>query len=254
MSKNLRFGWVAHDAILACMLAKRGFTGPVRVVEGDSGLRQVVLQGDMDLECSTDFSGWRILKTRYKTLAANGTSHGHIFATLAIVKEQNLKPEDIASVKIKTTLRESLHTTTPAKKYPRNAESADHGAFYMNAFAIKERSFGPESIEPENFTDPVILDLIEKITVEPDLSMVGREGGISVITTKDGRRFEKRIEVPHGRGDDPLTDVELEEKFREMATKHMSKEHIQKIFDTVWNAERLDDISKLTKLMVFQSR
>ena len=37
MAKNIRFGWAAHDAILACMLAKRGFTGPVRVIESDTG-------------------------------------------------------------------------------------------------------------------------------------------------------------------------------------------------------------------------
>ena len=49
MTKNLRFGFVAYHAVLACMLAKRGFTGPVRVIEGDAGFRQVVLDGDMDL-------------------------------------------------------------------------------------------------------------------------------------------------------------------------------------------------------------
>ena len=103
------------------------------------------------------------------SLPANATTHGHVFATLAIVKEQDLKPEDIAAVHISAPIRESRHTTTPAKKYPRNAESADHSAFYANALAIKERAFGPDSIEPEKFTDPVVLDLIEKITSIPGL-------------------------------------------------------------------------------------
>ena len=197
MFKNLRFGMVAYNAILACMLAKKGFTGPVRIVEGDSGLRQVVLQGDMDSERLTDFSGWRILHTRHKALCANANSHGHIFATLAIVKEHDLKPEDIAVVRIKAGLRESRHTTTPAKKYPRNAESADHSAFYANAIAIKERAFGPESIKPEKFTDPVVLDLIEKIAVEADSSMPTHGyQGISEITTKDGRRFRSALTFP----------------------------------------------------------
>jgi 2-methylcitrate dehydratase PrpD len=157
-------------------------------------------------------------------------------------------------VRIKTTVREAAHTSTPAKKYPRNAESADHSTFYANAFAIKERSFGPESIEPKNFTDPVILDLIEKITIEVDPSMTRGREGMSVITTKDGRQFEKRIDTPHGFGDDPLTDGELEDKFRDMASKYMGAERIQKIFDTVWNADRLDNVNELTRLMVFPSR
>ena len=171
------------------------------------------------------------------------------------VKEQDLKPEDIASVRIKAGLRECRHTTTTVKKYPRNAESADHSAFYANAIAIKERSFGPESIMPEKFTDPIVLDLIEKITVEPDPTMPERGyQGISEITTKDGRRFQKRVDTPHGFGDDPLSDGELEDKFREMAAKYMGEKQIKEIFSSVWNVERLDDMRKLTALMVFQSR
>ena len=77
---------------------------------------------------------------------------------------------------------------------------------------------------------------------------------MTVITTKDGRRFDKRIDNPHGFGDDPLSDGELEDKFRGMASKYMREKQIQKIFDTVWNAERLSDVSELTKLMVFASR
>ncbi|MFC2066423.1 MmgE/PrpD family protein [Chloroflexota bacterium] len=253
MNKNLRFGWVTYNAILSCMLAKKGFTGPVRIVEGDAGLREVVFQGEIDLEHLVDFSGWRILKTMYKYLCTNASTHGHIYATLAIVKEHDLKPEDIKTVRILASHREANHTTTPAKKYPINAESADHSAFYGNAIAIKERHFGPKSFAPEKFTDPVVLDLIEKITVEVDPSFPrAARGGASEITTKDGRKFYKRIDTPHGFDDDPLTDRELEEKFTEMAEEYMTEKHIKQIFDTVWNLEKLNDISKLTKLMIFK--
>ena len=255
MTKNLRFGFVACDAVLACMLAKKGFTGPLRIVEGDKGFREVILHGEMDFERLVDFSGWRILNTRHKTLCVNGTSHGSVLATLALVEEHDLKPEDIEAVHIKCGPREYRHTTTFAKKYPRNAESADHSPFYGSAIAIKERAVGPEQFEPEKFTDPVVLDLIERITVEPDHSIPdGSYQGIAEIITKDGRRFQKRVETPHGFGDDPLTDGELEDKFRNMAKKYMGKEQIQKIFDTVWNVTNLDDISKLTALMVFPPR
>ena len=253
MGKNLRFCLVAYQAILACILAKKGFTGPIRVVEGDSGLRQAVYRGEMDTERLIEFSGWRILKTRHKVLCTNGTNMATVLATLAIVRDNNLKPEDILSVRIRTTPKQAAHTLYLGKKYPRNAESADHSTFYASAFAIKERSFGPESTRPEYFTDPVILDLIEKITVEADPSL-SRYKAISEITTKSGKQFEKRIDTPHGLGDDPLTDRELEQKFTNMAIKYMDEKQIKKIFDTIWNAEKLDDINKLTTLMIFASR
>ena len=255
MAKNLRFGWVVHDAILSCMMAEEGFTGPLRIVEGDSGFSQVLLQGQMDLERLFDFSGWRILNTRHKSLCLNVSTQGHVYATIAIVKENDLKPEDIASVRIKACLRDVKHTASLAKKYPRNAETADHSGYYANAFAIKHRSFGPEAFAPENFTDPVIEELTEKITIEvdptlPDSSLTGT----SEIITRDGRRFQKRVDTPHGQGDDPLTDRELEDKFSSMAEKRMGKAQIAKIFDTIWNFEKKADVHELTKLMVFAGK
>lgn len=192
------------------------------------------------------------MDTRFKYICANLTTHGHVLATIDIVKENDLKFEDIASIHIRAGLREARHTTSPPKKYPRNAESADHSAFYANAIAVKERSFGPESIRPEKFTDPVVLDLIEKITIEadPELPENGYSG-ISEVTTKDGRRFKKRVDTPHGMGDDPLSDDELEDKFKEMAIKYMSKGQVKKIFETVWNLEKVEEISELMNLMVF---
>ena len=251
MTKNLRFGFGSYHAILSCVFAKNGFTGPVRVVEGDWGVRDVIFQEDMDLERMVDFSGWEILETKHKYTCLNSGSIGHVLATIAIVKEHDLKPEDIASVRIKATLWEASHTTALAKKYPRNAETADHSAYWANAIAIKDRVIKPESFEPDKYTDPVVLDLIEKIKVEYDpelLPIYGRQA-ISEITTKDGRQFKKRVDNPHGFGDDPLSDQEIEDKFREMATKYMCEEQIRKIFDTVWNIESLANMTGLAKLM-----
>jgi 2-methylcitrate dehydratase len=253
MSKNLRFGFVCHDAILSCILAKYGFTGPVRVIEGQNGFGQTLLKNEMDIERFVDFSGWRIMDTRFKIYSMCGGVIGSVAATIDIVKENDLKPDDIASVKITVSPHNVRHMTCLAKKYPRNAESADHSIFYANAAAIKERAFGVDSFEPEKFTDPVILDLIEKMKVVGEASMPGYGfRGASEIVTKDSRRFFKEVDNPHGTGNDPLSDRDLEEKFRDMADKYISKEQIQKIFDAVWNLEKLDNMSELAGLMVFR--
>ena len=81
MAKNLRFGQITRDAIVACMLAKEGLTGPLRVVEGDGGYRDGILRGDLDLAALTNFDGWKIRDTRYKRLCANGSTQGYLHAT-----------------------------------------------------------------------------------------------------------------------------------------------------------------------------
>jgi len=250
MAKNLRFGWVAHDAIIACLLAREGFTGPVRVIESETGIRNVIAGGEMDLEHLIDFSGWRIRDVKFKAMPANFTTHGHVLATLGIVKEHDLKPEDIAAVRITASMHEAKHTTTPAKKYPRNAESADHSAFYANALAIKERAFGPSSIEPHKFTDPVVLDLIERITITGDPAM-GRYQGASEILTRDGRRFKNRVDAIPGMPENPMSDPQLEAKFTDMASRHMDDNQIRRLIDRCWNLEQVDDVGELLSLMIF---
>jgi 2-methylcitrate dehydratase len=250
MAKNVTFGFGAYQAILACLLARRGFTGPVRVVEGDSGIRHTMLQGEMDLERLVDFSGWRILRTWHKTPRANPTLFWHASATLDLVTEHDLRPEAIAAVKITTNPRVWNHTTPLAKRYPRSPESANHSAFFANAIAIKERSLGPASFGPEKLRDPVVLALIERITVEADPGLP-RYAGASEITTKDGRRLRKATGTPHGVIEDPLTDRELEEKFREMARGALSEKQAAELIRMVWSVERVADMRDLSALMVF---
>lgn len=248
MSKNLRYGWSSYNAVLACMLAKEGFTGPMRVVEGQHGIKEILYNNNLSLEELLDFSGWHILEMRHKALPLCAIITGHGLAAIDIVNEHKLKPEDIVSVKIRTA-KHLEHTTSMPKKYARNAESADHSHFYAMAVAIKEGKIAIESFEPDKFDDPVILDLIEKISVEIDPSLPVAAGEV-VMNTKNGGSFRKL--VANAFGNDPLTDKQLEAKFRQMALKYMPEKQIKEIFNTIWELEKVNDISKLTAQLVFK--
>ncbi|HWA19576.1 MAG TPA: MmgE/PrpD family protein [Devosia sp.] len=256
MRKNLRFGWTAAYGIVACLLAKKNFTGPVRVIEGEEGIAEVLFGGNYDFEAATDFRGFGIVNTRFKSLAACAALQGAIHATLAVVRENDIKPEDVAQVYIKIGSKNFLRPTIYSK-YPRNAETADHSFYYTNAYAIAHREMGPESAKETHFGDPTILDLMEKIHLSHDpkippykksgalhFSEQGRDGKTEIIL-KDGRSFSKHVVTPHGFGNDPLTDRELEEKFAGMASRYMSFKQIQKIFDTIWSADKLEDMGQL---------
>jgi 2-methylcitrate dehydratase len=251
MAKNLRFGFIAREAILSCMLAQQGMTGPLMVIEGDGGFKGGILRGEMDLQALVDFTGWRMCDTRHKRLCANGSTQGHVHATIAIVIENDLKPSDIETVLVRAGAREARHTTALPKKFPRNAETADHSAYYANAFAIKHRNFGPNSADPIHFTDPDIVDLIERISVvnDPELPPRGREG-ISEVRTKDGRKFVKRCNALV----EPMTDSELENKFNEMALKVMEDSRARAIIDVIWSFETARSVNPLMELLTFPAR
>ena len=101
MTKSLRFPLTAYSGVMAALMAKKGFTGPTRVIEGNKGFIQTVMGGDFNVGELTKFGKrFKILDTMYKSIAADATTHGHITATLELVKEHDIKPEDIAEVKI----------------------------------------------------------------------------------------------------------------------------------------------------------
>jgi len=60
-----------------------------------------------------------------------------------------------------------------------------------------------------------VLQLIDKITLEidPDMDKLPRSG-MSEIVTKDGKTYTARVDYPKGHPKNPMSDHELEVKFR----------------------------------------
>lgn len=256
MTKNIRFPMMAYSGILAAMLAKKGFTGPTTIIEGHDGFVEVIMKGEYDLSKLNNIKGkFAIRETCIKSIIADFSSHGHLTATLNLVKEHDIKPEDVAEVRITTSKRCAEHTGDPVKKYPKNKETADHSSYYLTAIAIIDRQIGPDQFTPEKFQDPKVRELINKVILQGDPELdKARPAGISEIVTKQGGRYRCRVDYPRGHARNPMTDEEIIGKFKSMASKHMKNKQINQIIDTVFGLDKLGDIGKLNRLMVFGSQ
>lgn len=261
MTKNLRFARTSYGGIWSALLARKGYTGPVRVFEGNKGFLQALFAGDFRtdkmLQELADLSQgkgeYKTLKTEYKAFCCDRTTQGHLSATLSIVKEHDLKPKDIEKIWTRATSRDHEHTGDLAKKYPKNKESADHSSYYLTAIVIKDRAIGPAQYTPEKINDPQVRELIDKIVfeAEPELDRF-TAAGIVEITTKKGDKYTARVEYPKGHPNNPMTDSDLEEKFRGMAQPYMSESQMKEITDAVDRVDQLKDIGELVRLMVFR--
>jgi 2-methylcitrate dehydratase len=254
MTKNIRFPRTAYGGVLAAFMAKKGFTGPTRVIEGNKGFIQSVMRGEFDVEKLREPIGrFKILDTMYKSVAADATTHGHVTATLQLVREHDIKPGDVAELRIKAGSRCVEHTGDPVKRYPRNKETADHSSYYLTAIAILDRKVGPGQYTPKKLNDPRVRELIDKVKIEadPDLDRFGR-AGISEIRTKQGATYNVRVEYPRGDPRNPMPDRELEQKFSDMAQKFMTKKQIIKAIDAIYRMDQLNDMGKLVRTVVFK--
>jgi len=253
MSKNLRFGFVAYDAIMSCKLAKIGFTGPPRALEGQYGYGHTILNNIFNPELLyAPIESYHILETSFKPLCVNYTTQSSVQCTIALVKEHNIQAHDIEGIHLIVAEREAYHTTAERKKYPQNGETADHSLFFANALAAVEKDFGPNSFNDEKYNNPLVLDLTERITYEVSQEWSGfSNGGASCITLKNGKVYKKLIDVPHGYFTDPLSDSELETKFAEMAVKNMPSDQIEKLIKAIWNFEDIKEVNDIMPLLVF---
>lgn len=254
MTKNIRFPMMAYSGILAAMLAQKGFTGPTTIIEGHDGFVETIMGGEYDLSKIVPRKGkFAIRETCIKSIIADFSSHGHLTATLNLVKENDIKPEDVAEVRITTSKRCAEHTGDPVKKYPKNKETADHSSYYLTAIAIIDRQIGPDQFSPEKFQDPKVRALIDKVILQgdPNLDKV-RPAGISEITTRQGKKYQCQVDFPRGHARNPMTDEEIMGKFKNMASKYMSDRRMREIIDTVFELDKLDDVGKLNRLVVFE--
>ncbi len=254
MTKNIRFPMMSYAGIMAAMLAGKGFTGPAGMIEGHDGFVHSIMDGEYDVNRLLDFKGkYTIRETCIKSIIADFSSHGHLTATLTLAREHDIKPEDVAEIRITTSKRCAEHTGDPVKKYPKNKETADHSSYYLTAIAIVDRQIGPNQFRQEKYTDPRVLELIGKVVLQGDPSLdKARPAGISEIITKDGKTYRLRVNYPRGHARNPMTDQEVVEKFKDMAAVYMSEERMKRLVEAVFEMDKLDDIGKLLDLMVFK--
>ncbi|HNS13910.1 MAG TPA: MmgE/PrpD family protein [Syntrophorhabdaceae bacterium] len=257
MTKNLRFPAMAYGGILAAMMARQGFTGPENIFEGHDGFIATVLSGEYEpLRLVDPGRRYTVMEACIKSIISDYSAQGHLSATLQLVKENDIKPEDVAAVRIAASTRCARHTGDPAKKYPVNKESADHSSYYLTAMAILERQLGPAQFSPERYSDPRVRELTDKVVFEgdPRLDRLFLTAGTSEIATKQGRKYSCQIDFAKGHPKNPMSDEELAAKFTDMAAPYMTTGRIDRIMQTVFSLDKASDIKELSRLMVFEKQ
>ena len=254
MMKNTVDPMATQSGVFAALLAQKGYTGPEHVIDGKEGLTHC-FGPEWKLSFLTDGLGesWRITQCGMKAFPTEALTHTPISAVLAIVKDNDLKPEQVKQVHVRTTARGADILSDPSKYDPHTKETADHSLPYVLAAAVAERQVTPLQFTMAKIMDPVIREQLRKVVVVADAEIEklfpALQRVIVKITTTDGRSFEKQLDYPKGDPRNPLTDREVEEKFEALAEPVMTKSAQQKLKDAVWNLERCGSVSELMKLM-----
>ena len=204
MMKNTVDPMATQSGMLAALLAEKGYTGPEHVLDGKEGLAHC-LGPEWKLHLLTDGLGdsWRITQCGMKAFPTEALTHTPISAVLALVKDHDLHPDDIAKVHIRTTARGADILSDPSKYDPHTKETADHSLPYVIAAAIAERQVTPLQFTPAKIMDPKIR---EQLREDRRRCRSRDREGISRTAARDrphshGRRarVQQQLDYPQGR-------------------------------------------------------
>ena len=254
--KNTADPLATQAGVLAAMMAREGYEGPVEVIEGKEGFQHVLHNVELKPEILLDGLGTRFLITEcsYKAFPTEALTHQPMSAVQGIMKSNGLTAEDVAKIHIRTTARGADILSDPSKYDPQTKETADHSLPYCLAAVAADGGVYPNSFEQEKLFDPRIrrlLGLIEVVAdAEIDAMFPGTKRAIAKIDTLDGRSFEATVDHAKGSPANPMSDEELIAKFRANTDGVVDTARQDAIIEATWGFDRIDEMDAYLALTV----
>src|SRR5713101_463029 len=252
--KGCAFANASRNAVFAVLLASRGLTGPSPIFEGKGGFFNAVSGEPFALP---PFGGhgrpFKILECTMKQFPLGLYSQTVVQAALE-VRQQLPSVEDIQEVNIETLQTAVNIMAGDAEKWhPANRETADHSMPYTAAVALRYGTVEPRHFDAEYWRDPRLLELVQKVKVQvseeanrraPE-AMLSR---VEVVTTA-GARHVAEVAYHRGHFKNPMSDQEVEDKFRALASGLLPPEQTSSVLERLWHLEQVQDIGEVIRMV-----
>jgi len=256
-TKRMGPGFSSRAGIASALMAEKGITGAKNCLEGEQGLYNMYFQGGYDaktlvMDLGKHFEGVNVSIKPYPCCRGIHTS---IDAALALVSEQNIKPEEVMEIRLfaDTGGYYALCMPLEVKTKPRNLVDSQFSIPWGVATAVARRHVTMEHFTEGAITSPDILEVASKISVELDtnLGMPDRiPPGKLEIKTNNGQVYLKKVDDPLGSPEKPMSFDDCARKFRDCAShpgNTLSNEQIENIIELIGQLEQVKDVGEVIK-------
>lgn len=246
MTKPLHAGAAARAGVTAARLASGGFTASPDAVDGEgsflelyAGEDPVALSALPELDRPTALEEHGINVKKYPCCYYTHTS---IHAAERLADEHDVEPEDVESIHVVTSPgpADALH-------YP-NPETGLEGKFsleYTVASAVAREHVGVEAFDDEAVADPDVQYVRERVEWEIDDSLDYNDTTVEMRIETDDGVYTRTQDVPPGTPANPLSDAELEAKFRRCASRGLDGDAVDRTYEQLDSLRSVDDISSI---------
>ncbi|MBI5265854.1 MAG: MmgE/PrpD family protein, partial [candidate division Zixibacteria bacterium] len=255
MMKNTVDPMATQAGVIAALMADKGYSGTEAVFEGKEGLMDVFGPSwDTDKLLGNLGGKFKILECSMKAFPTEALTHTHITATLKVVKDHDIKPEDIERVTVTTIARACDILFDPHKYRPESRETADHSLPYCIAAAIVDRQITTQTFSDEKLKDPRIWQVIDKIkgeaSIEFENMFPAKQPSRVTIRTVKGKEYSAYLEYPKGDPREPMTEDDLKTKFNALATGLLAPERQEKVRKMIFSCENMSARDFMKELVV----
>jgi 2-methylcitrate dehydratase len=254
MWKGCAFANAARNGVFAALLAYEGMTGPAPIFEGELGFMKLVSREEFDLPVlGGNGVPFMITQTYIKFWPAEYHSQSAIDAALQMRPEIG-SLDNIAAIDIDTfNAAVDIIGKDPEKWRPKTRETADHSLPYCTAVALADGDVKEAQFDTARFGDEKLLELVAKIKLHRDAQLNAHyPRGIPNrlrVHLADGRTLVREVEFPRGHALNPMTDAEVEQKFRRLVEPRYGKAGADNILSACWNLESLPRAADLMRLV-----
>ncbi len=247
LAKPLHAGKAAENGLLAAVAAREGVTGTLDMLEGEAGMgRAMSTSPDWQSGVATLGSHFNITHMTVKNHACCGHTFAPIDGAQEALRRLNVKAAEIARVRVET-YRTALDVA--GNPNPQTASEARFSLAYVIATALVHGSVRLAAFEPMRLSDPATRALMGRIEFavddKIDADFPRRRAARVTIETTDAR--SETVLQPDRKGDPelPLTDAELEEKYRELAIPVVGQTKAAALLQHLWALETLPSLALL---------
>jgi len=242
-----------RNAIFAVQLAARGMSGPPRVFEGRDGFFKVASKAPFELApFGGDGRPFRIMQCHVKQFPLGNFSQTVVTAVLEARKMVG-DVRDIEEVHVRTSQSGlNIMADGPEKWRPANRETADHSIPYTAAVALMYGTVELKYFEEEYLHDEALLRLVSRIRCSPSEEATRRGAEMNLceldVTLRSGERKSIRVEYHRGHWRNPMSDAEMEGKFRSLVGRMLPPDRCNALIERLWKLEDLRETGALVQM------
>ncbi len=246
MTKQLHPGKAAMNGVMSTMLAKKGFTGAQRILEGNRGFFEAMSE-QYDASKITAGLGeeFKIMENSFKVHASCRHTHHAMDLMVELANGRTLSLKDIDQITVKT-YQVAINITDNDE--PDTVYAAKFSLQYCVALALLTGQGDLDAFSEKALWNDDIRSLMKKIDVQVDQTidqMYPEKWGAEVeILLNSGETMLTETDFPKGDPENAVTADDLMQKYMKLAKKLPEAER-RSFADKVMELESITNVEEL---------